>query len=198
MKMPKNEIAIPSNAEVTRWCELWDALENYSQQEDALYKLFHETYPTNDDPKDVLMKVAALNHFYSTHIFDAFSVAKHIRTIERLDERLREGDISLVDDIKDVPMRNGGFRNFYSFASKFCSHHNSEVFPIYDSYVDEILNYFKRKYNFTKVARSRWKNYSEFKSTLIEFKEHFQLECSLKDLDRYLWQLGKDAFPKMY
>lgn len=29
--------------------------------------------------------------------------------------------------------------NFYSFASKYCSHHNPLDYPIYDIYVDEVL-----------------------------------------------------------
>ena len=32
---------------------------------------------------------------------------------------------------------NGKKKNLYSFASKYCSHHNPEAYPIYDSYVDE-------------------------------------------------------------
>jgi len=36
-------------------------------------------------------------------------------------------------------------KNFYSFASKYCSRYNPLVYPNYDSYVDMVLRYFRRR-----------------------------------------------------
>ena len=57
-------------------------------------------------------------------------------------------------------------------------------------------NNFNKKDNFTK---DDLKEYKKFKSTLISFKEFYNIdEYNLKDIDRYIWQLGKDYFPKKY
>ena len=43
------------------------------------------------------------------------------------------------------------------------------------------------------------KNYSQFKNILIQFKKFYGIdEYNLKDIDRYIWQLGKEYFPKNY
>ena len=93
----------------------------------------------------------------------------------------------MVNDIATVTI-NGKKKYFYSFASKYCSHHNQVEFPIYDSYVDIVLRYFRKADKFYK-----------FKNILLKFKEYYGLqEFSLKELDKYLWQFGKFYFPKKY
>ena len=138
-----------------------------------------------------------MNDFYSTNIFSIFSVAKHILDLN-VDNRLKNGDETLVDDISRINI-NGKNKNFYSFATKYCSHHFPTVFPIYDSYVEKILIYFKNKDKFSTFKKKNLKNYSIFKETLIEFKKFYNIdEYNLKDIDRYIWQLGKEYFPKKY
>ena len=55
----------------------------------------------NDSIEDILIKCSSLNDFYSTNIFDIFTVAQHILSLH-IDERLEKHDLSLVDDIADV------------------------------------------------------------------------------------------------
>ncbi len=43
-------------------------LEDYKAREDALDRLFNDYAPRNEDIEDVLIKVSALNDFYSTNI----------------------------------------------------------------------------------------------------------------------------------
>lgn len=117
----------PSEAEVKKYLNKWDSLENYVLQESALDKLFFNTYPNNKDINDILIKAAALNDFYSTNIFSIFPVAKHILNLN-IDERLKNKDISLVNDIAKVEI-NGKVKNFYSFATKYCSHHYPLDYP---------------------------------------------------------------------
>ena len=74
-----------------------------------------------DKRADILLKVAALNDFYSTNIFSVYPVAKHILSLN-IDDRLMTGDVALVSDIQKVTI-NGVEKNFYSFATKYCSHH---------------------------------------------------------------------------
>jgi hypothetical protein len=191
------EIPRPSVREVQKYLTLWNRLENYTLQEQALDKLFLELSPNNDNISDILLKVSTLNDFYSTNIFSAFSVAKHILNLN-IDERLRKADITLVGDIQKVVI-GGKEKNFYSFASKYCSHHMPLDFPIYDSYVDKILRYFNYKDTFSKFKTSDLKDYRKFKSVLLDFRSYYNLcDFNLKQIDQYLWQLGKEYFPRKY
>ena len=162
-----------------------------------MYKLFHNTYPLNNDINDILIKASSLNDFYSTNIFSIFPVAKHILELN-IDARIKSGDVSLVNDIARVSI-SGVEKNFYSFATKYCSHHNSDDFPIYDSFVEKVLMYFNKIDKFDSFKLNDLKDYSKFKMALINFKKFYNIdEYGLKDIDRYLWQLGKDYFPKKY
>ena len=190
-------IPTPCKKEVQKYLDLWDSVENYVLQENSLYKLFNKTYPKNTDIDDILIKASSLNDFYSTNIFSIFPVAKHILELD-IDERLKNGDTSLVNDIADVTI-SGVKKHFYSFATKYCSHHNSDAFPIYDDFVKKVLLYFKSKDKFDVFTADDLKDYSKFKNILISFKKYYDIDnYSLKDIDRYLWQLGKKYFPKNY
>ena len=193
-KIPK-----PTQKELEKWLDNWEKMENYRNQENALNKLFHETYPKNNDINEILIKVATLNDFYSTHILNIFKVAEHIKNIKNLDDRLQKGDKKLVKEIAKVGLKNKNGKKiiFYSFATKFCSHHNDKDFAIYDRYVEKILMHFKKLDNFSKnfTKKEDLKEYSNFKSILFDdFRVYYKLDCNLKELDRYLWQLGRKYF----
>ena len=191
------EIPKPSKIEVEKYLKKWDSLENYVLQESALDKLFFYTYPNNTEINDILIKASALNDFYSTNIFSIFPVAKHILKLN-IDNRLKNGDETLVNDIANITI-NGKQKNFYSFATKYCSHHFPKTFPIYDSYVEKVLIYFQKKDKISKLKKEDLKDYKIFKKSLIQFKKFYNIdEYNLKDIDRYIWQLGKDYFPKKY
>ena len=107
-------------------------------------------------------------------------------------------DPTLVDDIAKVNI-SGKDKYFYSFASKYCSHHQPIEYPIYDSYVEKVLKYFFKKDKLIKFENNDLKQYETFKKILLEFQKAYNIEeYSLKDLDRYLWQLGKHYFPNKY
>lgn len=187
----------PTIKEVEKYLKLWDTLENYVLQENALDKLFFETYPHNEDISEILIKASALNDFYSTNIFSIFPVAKHIHSLE-IDMRLKSKDISLVNDIALVDM-NGKTKNFYSFATKYCSHHDPINYPIYDIYVEKVLMALNKRDKFSKFGKKDLKDYKRFKEIIIEFRKYYGLdEFNLKQIDRYIWQLGKEFFPRKY
>lgn len=183
----------PCQSEVEKYLELWNVSENYSLQEAALNKLFFTLAPGNTHIEDVLLKVSTLNDFYSTNIFSVFPVAKHILSLD-IDARLKQGDPALVDAIKTVDGRN-----HYSFATKYCSHHSPLEYPIYDSYVDKVLRYFRDTDVFYAFESDDLKQYDKFKQIVLAFRTYYKLEqYTLKEIDQYLWQLGKDYFPKNY
>ena len=197
MKSVQCNITYPSTEQVEHYLHRWDELDNYHLQEDALNKLFYDLCPENTEISDVLLKVATLNDFYSTNIFSVYSVAKRILSLN-IDTRLKKGDVLLVSDIQKVTI-NGVEKNFYSFATKYCSHHKPLDYPIYDSYVEKILCYFRDRDLFTSFKTPELRNYSDFKKILIDFRSFYGLEqYNLKEIDKYLWQLGKKYFPNNY
>lgn len=197
MQSKKTNIPTPSIRQIEEYLKEWDALENYHLQENALNKLFVSLCPENTCISDILLKVATLNDFYSTHIFSVYSVAKHILSLD-IDSRLCAGDVSVVQDIQKVTINNVK-KNFYSFATKYCSHHKPLDFPIYDIYVEKILCHFRNQDGFATFKTPDLKNYARFKEILIAFRTFYGLEeYNLKQIDKYIWQLGKEYFPRKY
>ena len=197
MKSLKIDIPTPSIEQVEYYLQTWNTLENYRLQEEALDKLFFNLCNKNVELSDILLKVVALNDFYSTNIFLVYPVAKHILSLD-IDSRLDSGDVTLVSDLQKVII-NGTVKNFYSFSTKYCSHHKPLEFPIYDSYVEKVLCYFRDRDNFSTFQTIELKDYKRFKETLLEFKTFYGLaKYDLKMIDRYMWQLGKEYFPKNY
>lgn len=198
-RMSKREdIPTPCVTDAEKYIQGWDKLEKYRLQERALDKLFFQAFPKNNSIEEILVKVACLNEFYSTNIMSVYPVAKHILELD-IDKRLISGDSSLVGDIALLTREDGSQINNYSFATKYCSHHQPEKYAIYDSYVDSVLKYFRDIDEFAKFARNDLRNYSTFLEVLIKFRKYYGLEkYDLKLLDRYIWQLGKEKFPQNY
>jgi hypothetical protein len=188
----------PTSLEVQKYLDEWHKLENYVLQESALQKLFINTYPKNEEMDDILIKVCSLNDFYSTNIFSPFIVAKHIFNIG-IDSKLAQNDLTIVNEIAQVKINELKNKHFYSFATKYCSHHKPEMYPIYDSFVERVLKYFNKVYTFFDQKQLDFKDYIDFRDILVSFQNHFKLnKFSLKEIDRYLWLIGKEYFPKKY
>jgi hypothetical protein len=187
----------PSPESISKYIEKWSTLENYILQEQALNHLFQNLCPTNNKIEDVLLKVSALNDFYSTNIFDTYTVAKHILN-KNIDSRLRNKDYSLINDIAQVTIK-GKTRNFYSFASKYCSHHKPDDFPIYDSFVEKMLMHYRKVNKFHKFRKKDLKIYDKFIEIISTFQRFYSLNnFSLRQIDIFLWLAGKEFFPKNY
>lgn len=190
----------PTVDEVRKYLKRWDGPEHEvgKNKEMALKKLFKELCPDNNDFNDILIKCSTLNDFYSTNIFDVHSVALRIMMLN-IDERLKQGDYTLVEEIAKVrvgkPGKPKAERYFYSFATKYCSHHQPEKFAIYDSYVEKLLWDFQKRDEFSEFKLSDLKKYPDFMRVIHDFQKHYGLEeFTVKELDQYLWQLGKQIF----
>lgn len=151
----------------------------------ALRKLFKQLCPTNTSLEDIIIKCTTLNKLYSTNIYNIQAVAEHILSLN-IDERLKNGDVTLVDDIAKVHVLN---KRYYSFATKYCAMHEPEKYSIYDSNVNKVLkHYYKGIY--TDVSL---KDYNTYTQALHTFQKDYHLESlSLWELDKYLWDLGKN------
>ena len=110
------------------------------------------------------------------------------------------GDASIVNAIatniiegKDGPKK----KYFYSFATKYCSHHKPDMYPIYDSYVDKMLRHFRNVDQFYIFNDKDLKDYPKYKIIYETFISFYNLEkYNFKDIDKYLWQAGKFYFGK--
>ncbi|MBA2846610.1 hypothetical protein HNP88_000794 [Methanococcus maripaludis] len=186
----------PCADEVEHYLNEWNTLKKYVLQEDALNKLFNELCPKNDSMADILIKVSTLNDFYSTNIKSTVTVAEHILRLN-IDERLENCDEKLVNDIAGVVYENGRTIRHYSFASKYCSHHKPSDYPIYDSNVGSVLKHFRDTDQFSDFSDKKLKEYTSFKKIIFKFKEFYELkEYTVKEIDRYLWQVGRNNFSK--
>lgn len=192
-----NTIPKPSTVEVMKYMKKWGEYDKYVAHERALGWLFKK-YPKNNDLNQVLIKAAAVNDLFSTGILNVYQVANHIYDLN-IDDRLDKGDHTLVKDIMRVEMSRGIVINFYSFATKYCSHHKPEVYPICDSYVVKVLWHFKRAHRFFDFYRYeiKDKDYERFNVIFKAFIEHYKLgELPILQIDKYLWLLGKEYFSR--
>lgn len=196
MKIDKTvllELYKPSIASVHYYLDKWDSLPDYKAQENALDRLFEDLCPSNTDIRDILIKCSTLNDFYSTNIFKIFNVAQHYFSKD-IDRRLDAKDLQLVNELAKIKI-DGKERLFYSFATKYCSHHRPFVYPIYDSYVAKVLKYYRDKDNFDDFGDDDLKDYPKFCRIIHSFRSFYKLEqFDIKNIDKYLWQLGKDVF----
>jgi hypothetical protein len=196
LKIPR-----PTKQSVAEYLDKWKQLPGYTEQEEALLLLFKSTFPNNKNLSEVLIKCSTLNDFYGTNIFNVYPLAKHIIKLD-IDSRLADGDPNLVNDISlghGITSRSGKELHLFSFATKYCSHHNPLDFPIYDSYVEKLLVHFRNADKFSSFRNEELRDFLVFKRVIIDFRRAYQLDdFNLKQIDQYLWQFGKEVFPKQY
>lgn len=190
---------IPSAKDAEWFINYWSNENRFSAPVNVMFKLCQE-HPQNDNFEEALLKCATINAFSSTNVYDLYSMAIHI-VESHIDQKLKNGDLSVVKSISQVFI-GGKPRNFYSFATKYCHYHNPQKFPIYDSYVAKVLCSFPNDFRIIKEKELR--TYETFVNTLTEFNDHYGLDLSFVDLDKYLWCLGRwylnpyEPTPKYY
>jgi hypothetical protein len=180
---------------IDSYLKKWDSVEKYTSQDECLGLLFNKFCPENTTLDNVLLKVAALNQLYKTSIFDTYSVAKHILKMD-IDQRLKNRDYLLVNELALITIKEKQ-KNFYSFASKYCSHHVPDAFPVYDYFIQKMLLYFAHTDSFTSFKKADLKKYESFVQIIMAFQKFYGLEkFSLKQIDIFLWLAGREMFPR--
>jgi len=176
--------------------------ERYAVNRRAVESVF-KRYPKNTSREDILIKACVLNALYSTNVGSLHKVADHILAVE-FDEHLKEGNKDVVNKIAKVNLGDEKSRNFYSFASKYCHFHNPD-FPIYDYFVCEVLARYQLKDFFTEkqsraltAFKKQIKEYPVFCDALGAFVSRYDLKFSLKEIDQFLWNYGKELYPRHY
>lgn len=163
----------------------------------ALAELF-STFSGNTQLEHVLLKVVTLNTFYNTFIWNASLVAEHICRLN-IDPELALGSPELVNKIAPTPAKLGKSRRNFSFASKYCSWHVPDRYPVFDSIVADLIHKYRSVEKFSEFF---WKkdlsaDYVTFKQVIENFRDYYRLtEFNFKDLDKFLWLYGKEYFGK--
>ncbi|MBI2681652.1 MAG: hypothetical protein HYX26_00265 [Acidobacteriales bacterium] len=157
---------------------------------DRAIQLLVTQFPSNTSVDAILLKVTAINSLYSTNMYAVVAMAEHIAGLG-IDTDLRVGSHDVVERIATVWI-GGKKRRNYSFASKYCSWHNPDLFPIFDSQVDNSLWAYRKQDQFSEFRRSDLQIYAKFTRVIADFKEFYGLgSVNYKQLDNFLWQSGR-------
>lgn len=147
----------------------------------------------SNDISAIYKKVVLLNSLYSTNIYATFNVAIKIHRINNFQNRVMNGDLGLIDEIRYNVISDKN-KDFYSFATKYCHHHNPKCYPIYDNFVAEMLTSHLKDFRID-VKKSKLKQYPYFKSMIDKLAEVWELpdDYLYIRLDKYLWKKGKEG-----
>lgn len=186
------ELDEPIGSLVEQYIEIFK--KNHKTEEKALKAVF-TAFPDNQDKAKILAKVTLLNAFYHTRIkdLDLGKVTDHIFGMkEELDRHFREGeeiDYDLITKLSSPP----GMTKISSFATKYCSWHMQEVYPIMDSYTKGMLYFINQKYlykeHFSKNCLNDYKTYVKILNAFIE--KYLLRQYTCKEIDMYLWAYAK-------
>jgi hypothetical protein len=162
----------------------------YHAVEWTLTQLFRE-FPANANFDVVAVKVKVLNVLYGTQVRAVNIVAQHIVDLG-VDPHLRAGEPESVDRIARVQLKDK-VRIFFSFATKYCSWHNPDAYPIYDSYAEAALWYYKKRDSFATFSRD---GYGEYVRRVNAFRDFYGLTAfNFKQIDKLLYSLGEKLMP---
>ena len=186
----------PTVGLVSRYLSEFRSDERYFLAEEAIIDLV-EKFPSNKEFKHVLLKVSVINNLYATNIFATFQMAHHIHSLN-IDFHLAVHSTEIVDKIAAAKFSDKS-RNVFSFASKYCSWHDQENYPLFDAYVEKLLLAYRAKDKYARFRHSDLRRYSRYKTIVSTFREHYNLtQFSFKELDKFLWLYGKTLYPKSY
>jgi len=173
--------------------------EIIQKTETLLWSLFKK-FPENKEPEEIAAKVLLIDRLYSTQIFKykkiefLSEVVENIRTITDFDERVKNGDPTVVCEI---------YRSFktkmFSFATKYCCLHNTVVYgrddySIYDSAVHKLLPKYAKQVGekLTGTQIERWKNTGDYKAfndavDIVLDKAEIKIPGRKRKFDLFLW-----------
>lgn len=164
------------------------------------YQIIHDVlnrFPKNTEPEIVAAKIGLIDMTNSTHLglhrnkVTLSELVKLICEIKDFDTRIRQGDPDLVN----IVAKSNGKRNLFSFATKYCTYHNVNVYKnddysIYDSVVAE--NLFRYVPGLSTAKVKSWKasfDYAAFLDCigkLLDENEVF-IEFRRRKFDHFLW-----------
>ncbi len=143
------------------------------------------------DYESILSAAIFLNQIYSTNIYNVYGIVDYIHSKkDELIPAIKAGKTGVVAMIAQGHgiVRKGKEKEivFYSFATKFCNYLNPS-YSIFDSHVEKMLKAYNRKFGFYTGQQKNLRDYATFKEWIQAFLKHFDLNCTLWELDKFLW-----------
>ena len=91
-------------------------------------------------------------------------------------DRLAQGAPELVNEIARTPVDDGKIRRNYSFATKYCSWHMPEAYPIFDNVVGKLVSEYQRLDRFADYVWQReLTDYGTFRRAVEAFRDRYGL-----------------------
>ena len=150
--------------------------------------------PLNQDTAIVAMKICFIDLTNGTNLMrnlgkngGIYDLAEQITKVN-FDQRVAEGDLSLVNELSKWTKQNIG-KNLFSFISKYCLYHNvhcygKDDFVIYDSVLTNNLIHYISPEEYKKMTGKNL-----YKNSFQKYKDQFQYEEYKKIID---WILDKN------
>jgi hypothetical protein len=172
--------------------EVNEAIERFDRENEPgewLVRQLFQQYPRNTDADHVLLKTKVLNTVYNAGVIAESSVAKHIKSLSDLDSLIEKGSDDAVNRIADGKIGEKKIC-FICFASKYCSWHNLDAYPIFDKNVRECLRFYRDKDRFAEFTLNSLWDYPTFRNVVDKFRRHYGLDVNYKDLDKFMYLFG--------
>lgn len=189
-----------SNESIEEIEALVQVTDNYGPENDLITRCLKK-FPANTDPDVVAMKIGLIDITNSTHLsqykskISMIELANIIAAIPNVDERIKNGDPEVVNIIA----RSNGKINLFSFASKYCCYHNSNLYENDDfSILDTVLKKYLPKY-FNDVSRGqiqKWQdtfNYKAYNDYITGKLDELEItvENRKRKFDHFVWYLNR-------
>ena len=147
------------------------------------------------------MKVGLIDITNSTHLsqhkskISMVELANIIAAIPDVDERIKNGDPEVVN----VIARSNGKINLFSFASKYCCYHNSNLYGNDDfSILDTVLKEYLPKYfgDVTRGQIQKWQdsfNYKAYNNYITGKLDELGITVDnrKRKFDHFVWYLNR-------
>jgi hypothetical protein len=163
-------LAVPlSQRQIDEACRIHSKLKQWRLADDALMRL-RERIP-GFDLETCLLKSIAINSLYGTQVLAIVKMASHIHEVLQKRDRQTVG-YELVEELAQLPGRRPI---------------DDERFPIYDEVAREMIKlHLGRKVLLKDSAHQ----YQAFYMNFRRLKTEAEINCSSRNLDRYLWISG--------
>lgn len=179
----------PTKALVEKFVTEYKKDSHYSHADELQRKLAAQFA---GDYESILSAAIFLNQIYSTNIYSVYGIADHIYS--KRDAIIPAIKAGKTDAVTMIAQGHGIVREgkekeivFYSFATKFCNYLNPTAYSIFDSHVEKMLKAYNRKFGFYTGQQKNLRDYATFKEWIQAFLKHFDLNCTLWKLDKFLW-----------
>jgi len=191
----KQKPNIPTDESVLHYVNMFDNTEPICAEDrvrDRMMEHFDWSF------EDIYAAVVVVNDLFGTQLRNTFAMARHI--FAHKDEIRQATDAGLPNVIAIIARGHGIQRRgckesvLYSFATKFCHWLRPDTYIIFDSYVEKLLKLYNKEFSFASETGDM-RDYAVFKSFVDSFVKHFDLHCSYRQLDKFLWWYGsKEIF----